>query len=287
MSTEIVLKPKKRFSVGGLLCIFAAFAVSGFMLVDIFADAISIIPNALGFVRILGYEDYIYYVSQAVYLSCILGAMGAILKELCLLITVASLVLYGVLTLFKIKTRFLGVIFIAPAVTSLLAILIMALNYLVRTVIWLITFNSGIAVNNLLSYLIYGAVAAVPLIAMAICWTLLAAVILVLGGSKKYSRSRTIIAIIAAAAVALLFAGQAAMGFGAVLLSNGITLASDIFAMLIGRYMLTGSYIFRTFFNMLGSIIYSAVKCGALGLLYAVTTFFAVNWIVAPYKRDN
>lgn len=286
MSTEIVLKPKKRFSVGGLLCIFAAFAVLGFALLDLLGSTISGISNLIVFVQVLGFSDYIYS-AQCVYLANVIGALGSILNELLLLVTVAALLLYGVLTLFKIKTRFLGVIFIAPAVTSLLAILIMALNYLVRTVIWLITFNSGIAVNNLLSYLIYGAVAAVPLIAMAICWTLLAAVILVLGGSKKYSRSRTIIAIIAAAAVALLFAGQAAMGFGAVLLSNGITLASDIFAMLIGRYMLTGSYIFRTFFNMLGSIIYSAVKCGALGLIYAVTTFFAVNWIVAPYKRDN
>ena len=284
MSTEIILKPKKKFSIGGLLCIFAAFAVSGFMLVDIFADAISIIPNALGFVRILGYEDYIYYVSQAVYLSCILGAMGAILKELCLLITVASLILYGALTLFKIKTRFLGVIFIAPAAASLLAILIMVLSNLVQNSVWLV-YSASIALSNLLADILFVVVASAPFLAMAACWIVLAAVVLALGGSREYSKTRSTVAIIVAAVVALLFAGASAVGFGAVLLNNGMILIRNVTEMVLYGYMMSWSYTVETLLSILGSTIYAAVKYGALGIVYAVTTFFAVKWIVAPYKK--
>lgn len=285
MSTEIVLKPKKRFSVGGLLCIFAAFAVLGFALLDILADTISVIQNLISFVQVLGFSDYIYS-SQCYYLSNIIGAIGAILIELCLLVTVAALILYGALTLFKIKTRFLGVIFIAPAAASLLAILVMVLNYLAENAVW-IFFDAFVAMSRLFLNLIYLGVAALPLVAMAICWMALAVVVLVFGGSKKYSKNKSIAAIIVAAVVALLFAGASAVGFGVVLLSNGMVLMAELTDMLLNGYMMPGSYIVTTLLSIIGDIIYAAVKYGALGLIYAVTTFFAVNWIVAPYKRDN
>lgn len=285
MSTEIVLKPKKRFSVGGLLCIFAAFAVLGFMLLDLLGSTISGISNLIGFVQVLGFSDYIY-AAQCHYLSNVIGAMGAILNELCLLVTVASLILYGALTLFKIKTRFLGVIFIAPAAASLLAILIMVLSNLAQNSVWLV-YSASIALSNLLADLLFVIVSSVPLLAMAACWTVLAVVVLALGGSKKYSKNRSIVAIIVAAVVALLFAGASAVGFGAVLLNNGMILISNVTEMVLYGYMMSWSYIVETLLSILGSTIYAAVKYGALGLIYAVTTFFAVNWIVAPYKRDN
>ena len=285
MSTEMILKPKKKFSVGGLLCIFAAFAVLGFMLLDLLGSTISGISNLIGFVQVLGFSDYIY-AAQCHYLSNVIGAMGAILNELCLLVTVASLILYGALTLFKIKTRFLGVIFIAPAAASLLAILIMVLSNLAQNSVWLV-YSASIALSNLLADLLFVIVSSVPLLAMAACWTVLAVVVLALGGSKKYSKNRSIVAIIVAAVVALLFAGASAVGFGAVLLNNGMILISNVTEMVLYGYMMSWSYIVETLLSILGSTIYAAVKYGALGLIYAVTTFFAVNWIVAPYKRDN
>ena len=285
MSTEMILKPKKKFSVGGLLCIFAAFAVLGFMLLDLLGSTISGISNLIGFVQVLGFSDYIY-AAQCHYLSNVIGAMGAILNELCLLVTVASLILYGALTLFKIKTRFLGVIFIAPAAASLLAILIMVLSNLAQNSVWLV-YSASIALSNLLADLLFVIVSSVPLLAMAACWTVLAVVVLALGGSKKYSKNRSIVAIIVAAVVALLFAGASAVGFGAVLLNNGMILISNVTEMVLYGYMMSWYYIVETLLSILGSTIYAAVKYGALGLIYAVTTFFAVNWIVAPYKRDN
>lgn len=283
MNTDVMLKPKKKFSIGGVFCLLTAIVILGFSAWDLLVAAISAMINLFSFIQRIGWSDHMDF-AQTAYITNIIGNVGAVVAELCTVVTVVALALFGILTLFKVKTRLLGVIFLAPAAVSALSIMITLVAYVARLADWL-AFDVRTAVTYFVQYLLWGTVAAIPLVVMAVCWVALAIVVLALGGSKKYSKARAIISIVAAAVMALLFVGAEVIGFGSVLVSNGMTIISWFMDVFVYGFSLFGHIVWRSLLNMLISVLYAALKCGTLGILYGLTVFFSVKWIVAPYKK--
>ena len=281
MNTELILKPKKKFSIGGALCLLTAAALLGFLLWEALVNIISVANNL--YYVFIQLRVYALYISSSVYLTNAIGNIGSLVTELCSLVTVAALVLFGVLILFKVKTRFLGVILFAPAAVSALSLLLLIVTRGAQVVIWLL-FDVSTAVSFFVQYLIYGSISAIPTAAMALCWVALAIVVLVFGGSKKYSEKKAALSIVVAAIMALLFVSATAVGFGAALLSNGLTVLGWFMDIVRGYPMFGRSFV-TSAITVLLSLLYSVVKCGVLGALYGLAVFFSVKWIIAPFKK--
>ena len=284
MGTEIIQKPKKKFSVGAIFCLVTAVAITCFglwgIIVGLLQSAINVY-NYFSFMTV--HNDGYFYMVFMSYIGNIISGLTSTAIALCSLIAAVTLVIFGILLLFKVKSRFVGLIFVCPAAASVLAIVFLVGGYAIRFVIALL-FDARWALSDLVTSVVLGALNSIPHIATVVCWIVLAIVILALGGSKRYSKTGTVISCIAAAVVALLFVGTQLIGFGTVALINGMTILTYLMDIMRFGAEIMGPAV-QILLTNVGSIIVAAIRNGVLGVLFALTTFFSVKWIIAPYKK--
>ena len=134
----------------------------------------------------------------------------------------------------------------------------------------------------------------VPIIGIAIFFAALAAIILAMGGSKKYSVVYVIIASVIALGVALVLAGGAIVGYMVATLGTGVQILHWIdeivqYSYQYPLYPWEEAECARCHEYILSSIqtlTYDGVRNGAYGILCSVTAFFSLFWIGAPYKKN-
>ena len=117
--------------------------------------------------------------------------------------------------------------------------------------------------------------------AWAICWGAAFAFVFVFGGGKEYQKPKALMATLLGVAVGLLFAVATIVSIVVSQLTSGMVLWTYIQGMLMNGIVIDFVYILKTF----GSAVYAVVKNVSYGVLFAVTGFFSVKWLISPYKK--
>ena len=275
---KIEQKPKKQFCIGSVFCFLTAIAITLFALWEIVSQWALYLFRVFA-VRFLGPSYFAYLFNSDVIATAL--SVGS-------LVTALLFALLGLFLLFKVKSRFLGVIFFLVASVPAFAIFIKYTLYIVRLLLsFFDLFCYGVIefryiLTTLANYLFVGTLDVITNTAMAVCLILIGIVVLILGSSKKYSKNRAMVAIVAAAFAALAILGAQGVELVAFVINSGVTVLGAASSYINGVPLL---YLSTTVVSVVFNSIYFLVKFTVLGLLYILTVFFSVKWIIAPYKK--
>ena len=278
MNTELLKGPKKKFSIGSIFCFITALAVIGFGLRSVISGALTVARNLATLIQdILSGK---FMIADSVLLTNAIQGSASVLSSLISMSLAIVLTALGILLLLRANSRLTAVVFILPVAVAMLSLTVSFGGVVAGALAFLPT-DPGMVLRLLASNGITGLISSIPTVFTLLCWVAIAVAVFILGGGKEYSKKRSGIAIAVGIGAALLFLLSAAISIAIVMTLNGFSLFNYISTTLANRATLNFLYLIRNF----GSTLLSIANSCIIGGLLALTAFFSVSWLIAPFKK--
>lgn len=278
MNTELLKGPKKKFSIGSIFCFITALAVIGFGLRSVISGALTVARNLATLIQdILSGK---FMIADSVLLTNAIQGSASVLSSLISMSLAIVLTALGILLLLRANSRLTAVVFILPVAVAMLSLTVSFGGVVAGALAFLPT-DPGMVLRLLVSNGITGLISSIPTVFTLLCWVAIAVAVFLLGGGKEYSKKRSGIAIAVGIGAALLFLLSAAISIAIVMTLNGFSLFNYISTTLANRATLNFLYLIRNF----GSTLLSIANSCIIGGLLALTAFFSVSWLIAPFKK--